>query len=209
MNHKENSDSGLSTEQRIKNAARKVFHEKGFAATRTRDIAEEAGMNLALLNYYFRSKQKLFDIIMFETLQDFLKIIATVINDPETSLEQKISTFASSYIDQLLQEPQVAFFVLNELRNNQKESVLSSLIKNAISDTVFIKQYQQAVAEGKIASVSLLHFLINTVSLTIFPFLGASILKNIGEINEREFKSLMIERKELIPIWVKAMFEAK
>ena len=53
-----------TTEEKIKEAARKLFTQKGFAATRTRDIAEEAGINLALLNYYFRSKQKLFDLIM-------------------------------------------------------------------------------------------------------------------------------------------------
>ena len=58
-----------STEEKIKIAARSVFHKKGYAATRTRDIAEEAGINLALLNYYFRSKEKLIDIIMTETMQ--------------------------------------------------------------------------------------------------------------------------------------------
>ena len=61
-----------STEEKIKEAARTVFHKKGFAATRTRDIAEEADINLALLNYYFRSKAKLFEIIMVETLQMFI-----------------------------------------------------------------------------------------------------------------------------------------
>lgn len=60
-----------STEEKIKEAARTVFHKKGFAATRTRDIAEEAGINLALLNYYFRSKQRLFELIMVETTAAF------------------------------------------------------------------------------------------------------------------------------------------
>ena len=61
-----------STEEKIKAAARKVFTRKGFAATRTRDISEEAGINLALLNYYFRSKEKLFDLVMMENMQHFL-----------------------------------------------------------------------------------------------------------------------------------------
>jgi len=52
-----NKELDTSTEAKIKAAARVVFHKNGFAATRTRDIAEEAGINLALLNYYFRSKQ--------------------------------------------------------------------------------------------------------------------------------------------------------
>ena len=60
-----------STEEKIKNAARIIFHQKGYAGTKTRDIAEEAGINLALLNYYFRSKEKLFGIIMVESLQSF------------------------------------------------------------------------------------------------------------------------------------------
>ena len=57
-------EPNLSTEEKIKAAARKVFMEKGYGASRTRDIAEEAGINLALLNYYFRSKEKLFNEII-------------------------------------------------------------------------------------------------------------------------------------------------
>ena len=70
---KEAKKIDTSTEEKIKEAARVVFHKKGYAATRTRDIAEEADINLALLNYYFRSKEKLFDIIMVETLSGFLQ----------------------------------------------------------------------------------------------------------------------------------------
>ena len=74
-----------STEEKIKIAARHVFHIKGYAGTRTRDIAEEAGINLALLNYYFRSKEKLFEIVMMETLRDFLQSLTSVFNDMESS----------------------------------------------------------------------------------------------------------------------------
>ena len=50
----------ITTEEKIIRAADKIFTQKGYAATRTREIAEEAGTNLALLNYYFGSKEKLF-----------------------------------------------------------------------------------------------------------------------------------------------------
>src|SRR3954468_13817719 len=90
-----------STEEKIKNAARSVFHKKGFAATRTRDIAEAAGINLALLNYYFRSKEKLFNLIMMETFSGFIKSIIIIFNDETTSLENKVETIASAYIDLL------------------------------------------------------------------------------------------------------------
>ena len=58
------TEKEISTEEKILEAASKVFTEKGFAGTRTRDIAEHAGINLALLNYYFRSKEKLFEQVM-------------------------------------------------------------------------------------------------------------------------------------------------
>src|ERR1700748_2737311 len=70
---KKTTTEEISTEEKIKAAAKKLFTQKGFAATRTRDIAEEAGINLALLNYYFRSKEKLFELIMMENFRQFLQ----------------------------------------------------------------------------------------------------------------------------------------
>jgi AcrR family transcriptional regulator len=78
-----------STEEKIKKAAQIVFHKKGFAAARTRDIAEEAGINLALLNYYFRSKEKLFNIVMIETFRSFFESVSRIINNPDTTFEKK------------------------------------------------------------------------------------------------------------------------
>src|ERR1700681_3003787 len=88
-----------STEEKIKEAARKLFTQKGFAATRTRDIAEEAGINLALLNYYFRSKQKLYDIIMIENFRQFIQGISMNVFDEKTSIQEKIEKIAIAYID--------------------------------------------------------------------------------------------------------------
>src|SRR3979411_2907460 len=105
MSKKKKADSALSTEEKIKEAARIVFMKKGFAATRTRDIAEAAGINLALLNYYFRSKEKLFELIMIEKLRKFFGFIAPIICDDSTSLETKLELLASNYVDMLLINP--------------------------------------------------------------------------------------------------------
>src|ERR1700733_14427652 len=95
----------ISTEEKIKDAARLVFLKKGYAGTTTRDIAEEAGINLALLNYYFRSKEKLFELVMTEKLLKFFGIIFPVVNDQDTSLERKIELIANNYIDMILDNP--------------------------------------------------------------------------------------------------------
>src|SRR6478672_5729545 len=114
MAKKIKAEADITTEEKIKDAARKVFLQKGYAATRTRDIAEAAGLNLALLNYYFRSKEKLFDIIMLENLQHFIEGIREILNDKGTSIEQKVEAIVSNYIDLLTHQPDLHLFVLHE-----------------------------------------------------------------------------------------------
>src|SRR5690554_450245 len=115
---KETKTVDSSTEEKIKTAARTMFHKKGYAGTRTRDIAEEAGVNLALLNYYFRSKEKLFNIIMSETLGRFMEKIRLIFNDPGSTLEEKIGMITSQYIDLLIDEPEIPLFIISEVRTN-------------------------------------------------------------------------------------------
>jgi AcrR family transcriptional regulator len=109
---------GLSTEEKFKEAARIVFTKKGYAATKTRDIAEQAGLNLALLNYYFRSKERLFEIVMIEKVQQLFAFMAPVLNNPDTSLHEKIDLIVPSYIDMLLKNPDLPLFVLSEIKSN-------------------------------------------------------------------------------------------
>ena len=198
-----------STEEKIKNAARLVFHKKGFAATRTRDIAEEAGINLALLNYYFRSKQKLFDIIMLETLQGFAKSLLDIFNDGSTTLEDKIEIFADRHIELLLKNPGIPIFMLSELRSSP-ETLFSKIgAIDMILKSHFIRQFREGVKEGKITPIHPLHFIMNLLSMTAFPFVGKPLLKGIGNLSENDFTGLMLERKKLIPRWIKAALKAK
>ena len=151
-------EKDISTEEKIKNAARVVFHKKGYAASRTRDIAEEAGINLALLNYYFRSKEKLFNIVMLDTFQAFFNSIFIIFNDINTSLEEKIERFASNYIDLLFQEPEIPLFIMNEIRVNPYDLMQKINIKNSVFNSEFVIQYNQSVNEGKIKDLPFQHF---------------------------------------------------
>ena len=201
--------SGDSTEEKIKNAARLVFHKKGFAATRTRDIAEEAGINLALLNYYFRSKQKLFDIIMLETLQGFAKSLLDIFNDTQTTLDSKIEIFADRHIELLLRNPGIPIFMLSELRSSP-ETLFSKIgAIEMILKSHFIKQFRQEVKDGTITAIHPLHLIMNLLSMTAFPFVAKPLLKGIGEVSDKDFNNLMVERKKLIPRWIKAALKAK
>ena len=195
----------ISTEERIKAAARKVFHQKGFAGTRTRDIAEEAGINHAMLNYYFRSKEKLFEMVMMETMAQFFKGVNLMLNDENTSLDEKLDLIVSNYVDLLLKEPELPTFILNEVRPNPQAFVEQNPIKEALTHSVLTRQYAEAVARGEITEPNLMQAILNVIGLVIFPFIAKPILTSIINIPEEQYKALMLQRKTLIPQWIKAI----
>lgn len=206
---KESKKIDVSTEEKIKEAARTVFYRKGFAATRTRDIAEEADINLALLNYYFRSKAKLFEIIMLETLSGFIKNMIVVLDNEETSLDRKVEEIASRYIDLIIKEPEIPTFIVTEIRNNPNMLLEKLPIKQVLAHSVFFKQHKAMVEKGEISEPNPLHFLMNVMGLVIFPFIAKPLLMGGSGINDFEFTVLMNERKKLIPIWVKSMMKGE
>jgi AcrR family transcriptional regulator len=196
-----------TTEEKIKEAARKIFTQKGYSATRTRDIAEEAGLNLALLNYYFRSKEKLFDIIMLENLQQFMMGLKGVLSMESTSLEEKITSIVSNYIDLLIKQPDLPLFIFSEIKSNPASLIAKMDIKAYLLNSIFMKQYKEAVKANKIITVNPLHFIMNIIGLTVFPFIASPILQNIGDLTTEDFNKLMEERKTLIPVWIKSIIK--
>lgn len=196
-----------TTEEKIREAARKVFTRKGYAGARTRDIAEEAGINLALLNYYFRSKEKLFDMIMTENIQQFMIGVKEILVNEKTDLKEKNELLASHYIGMLSRYPDLPFFILSELRSHPDKLVERMGIKEFMFRSSYFRQLGDAVGNGP--KVNPLHYLINTIALIVFPFIGSPILKNIGDLDPGQFNTLMDERKILIAQWIEAMMKIK
>ena len=193
-----------STEEKIKEAARKVFLQKGYSATRTRDIAEEAGINLALLNYYFRSKEKLFHQVMQEKVQQFFGVLLTIVNDPSTKLETKIDLIVSNYIDVLTENPELPLFVLSEMKGHVDAIKKILPLQKITAQISFIQQLKE-----KRPDLNPIHFLMNILGMTIFPFVAKPAFGLIAATNKSELEAVFKERRKLIPIWIKAMLKAK
>ena len=194
-------EKNASTEERIKEAARKVFTLKGYAATRTRDIAEESGFNLALINYYFRSKEKLFEIVMVETLQLFVTSLKGILNDEATTLPQKLEILIGHYIELLIENPSLPLFILSEINTDPKKLLVKLGADIKPKETVAARQMATYMQHAKL-QINPMHILMNTVAVTIFPFIGAPLIKAKTGIDTAAFNALMEERKKLIPIWV-------
>ena len=196
-------ETDTSTEEKIMVAAKKVFMQKGYGATRTRDIAQEAGINLALLNYYFRSKEKLFEIIMIEKVQILFGVLAPVVMNDQIPLQKKIDLIVHNYIDMLLQHPDLPIFVLSELKNNPVR--FSNMIHagSLLTQSSFVKQLHE-----KAPHINPLHFLMSILGMIVFPFVGRPLFQTATGMSTILFNQMMEERRRLIPGWVQAMLES-
>lgn len=193
----------LSTEDKILIAASKVFTEKGFSGTRTRDIAEEAGINLALLNYYFRTKEKLFEQVMKVKIVLLFGQIIPIVTNEKTSLDEKIDLASVKYFDILTKNPNLPIFVLSEIQ--KKTSDVKSILpfEKVLNNSYLMRQIKERKPD-----VNPFHFLLNFLSMTVFPFLGKPILQSFDLMNDTEFQKFVEERKTMVPMWIKMMLNS-
>lgn len=197
-------EKSKTTEERIKQAAHRIFLKHGYSGARTRDVAKEAGINVALLNYYFRSKENLFNVVMLEKIQQLIGNIIPALNDASITLEEKTERIVHSYIDFLLKNPDMPLFVLNEIRKEGFEFIDQTRFGLLIRESSFMKQLKEVSGE-----VNPAHFLISLLSMTIFPFAARPILLKTGLVNDQFFEKMMEERKKLIPVWIRAILSTQ
>lgn len=197
----------LTAEEKIKEAAKTLFTKHGFAATKTRDIAEEAGINLALLNYYYRSKELLFNKIMMEVMSVFMQSIFSIFQDEHTTLEQKLELIASKYIDKIKSNPDIPNFLLNELRSRPEEFLQKIIQGKRLQGFYIYTQLVEQIGEERVKELNPIHIMMNLMSLTLFPFVGKPMIRMVTGIDNTEFNKMMEERKKLIPMWIMQMLK--
>jgi AcrR family transcriptional regulator len=193
-------------EQRILDAAHKVFVRRGTAGARMQEIADEAGVNKALLHYYFRNKSGLADAIFQRVAGGvFSRIMDVALSDAE--LEEKVPHIIGAYLEQLARTPYAPGYVLGELshhpeRGKQLIDALGRMREGASPRAVLEKlqrQLDQRIAEGTIKPISAQQFLTNLVSLCIFPFAAKPLLCAVMELDDAGFAAFIDERRRVLP----------
>jgi len=187
----------MTTEEKIFNAARIVFQKKGFAGARMQEIADEAGINKAMLHYCFKSKELLFKAIFMNAFGQLAPQINAIFFSQD-SLFDKIRKFTHSYISFVILNPYLPQFVIQEMNNNP-EFVLSFLNnENRPNPAVLISQIEKEIADEIIKPVNPKQLLFDIFSLTVFPFAAQVMLKGMIQISDSEFNQMMEERKTSI-----------
>lgn len=186
-----------NTEELIFASAIKIFHKKGLAGARMQEIADEAGINKAMLHYYFRSKQLLFEAVFKKAFMQLAPQIHQVLNS-EDSLFEKIENFADKYISFVMENRFLPTFIIQELNNNPDFANQFFSQAEFPKSTRFLIQIEEGIQNGTIKNVNQKQLLIDMFSLAIFPFVGAPLLQKITNVNESAYNNLLIERKKHI-----------
>jgi AcrR family transcriptional regulator len=187
----------MTTEEKIFNAARIIFQKKGFAGSRMQEIADEAGINKAMLHYCFKNKQQLFEAVFMNAFSQLAPQINEIFNSNETVFD-KIRKFTHSYISFVIHNPFLPQFLIQEMNNNPEFVMTFLNHENKPNPSLLIAQIEKEIEAGIIKPILPKQLLLDIFSLTVFPFAAQMMVKGILQITESEFQQMMEERKTSI-----------
>jgi len=196
-----------NTEVQILNAARKVFIKKGLDGTRMQEIADEAHINKALLHYYFRSKEKLFEQIFEKALNDVFEVINRCIYE-DGDIYTFIETFVTHYLSLIKENPFIPNFIFNEITTHpERMKQLSTQFK--INVPAFRHMIEKNINQKKITPIRPEHFMVDLLGLCIFPYVSRPLIEEIFfKEQPAETEHFLNERKQHIIFLMKKALQA-
>ncbi len=182
-------------EDKIMSSATRIFVLKGKAGTSMQDIATEAGINRTLLNYYFRSKDNLFEQVFTNTFSRFLPDIVNALTS-EMPVSTRLENFIDYYFTMLLENPVIPLFILQELTSNP-DRLIKMLKSGGMSTDVVIKSLELEMEQGTIRRMDPREIVVNFMSLIIFPFAARKIIEEMIFLGDEEaYSDFLRQRKE-------------
>jgi TetR/AcrR family transcriptional regulator len=203
------TERDANTEKRILGAARTVFMRHGTGGGRMQEIAEEAGVNQALLHYYFRSKDGLAQAVFLDVVGPIVPSIVSVLGS-ENGIDQKVEQFVHLYIDVVRQNPFIPGYILAELHfNPERITALASQVAGAHPASVmqtFLPrlraQLEEQAAFGLMRSIAPEQFLVNLIALCVFPFAARPMLRIVLGLDDEAFSRFLDERRAELPDFI-------
>lgn len=201
------------TEQRILDAAHRVFLRRGTAGARTQEIAKEAGVNSALLHYYFRSKERLAEAVFRRAAQQLMPAVIGILAS-DIELETKVQQVVDVELRQLSRTPYLPGYILSELTHHPERaaqlfSAAAGAAPSAIGTRVFKvlgTQIQERVKAGRMHPIAPEQFAVNLLALCVFPFAARPMVMALAGLDETAFQKFIDRRrKELAPFFVRAL----
>ncbi|MFN0037199.1 MAG: TetR/AcrR family transcriptional regulator [Saprospiraceae bacterium] len=192
-----------STGQKIFAAAHEVFTQKGMDGAKMQEIADRAGINKALLHYYYRSKEKLYETVARAIIGKAVPVIHELI-ESEQPLEEKIRHFIDVYIGLISSNPFIPLFIVSEINKHPDRFLETIFSDDRPRPEVFFQQVKAEAAAGRIRSVNPKHLIVNIISMCVFPFVGKPMMRFVLGMSTGEMRMFMEDRKAEVTSFVLA-----
>jgi AcrR family transcriptional regulator len=189
------------TEKRILESARKIFHKKGLAGARMQEIADDAGINKAMLHYYYRSKEKLFSAVFNEAAERIFPLVSKILAS-DLPLFEKIEILIGNYIEILKQNMYIPIFVLHEIQQDPSRLVNIIVKEQPNAMQKLYSDIEKAKAEGLIIDIDTRSVIVNILSLCIFPVAAKPVVSGIFNMREDEYMDYLESRKKSVAEFV-------
>ncbi|TCD47418.1 TetR/AcrR family transcriptional regulator [Chlorobium sp. N1] len=189
------------TEYRILRSAEEVFYRHGYDGAKMQDIADGASINKALLHYYFRSKERLFDAVFSAAVERLVPPLFLTLGS-EKPLTQKIREFVDTYFDTVLEHPFLPGFVVHEMHRNPDRFRKTIASGNLLDLEGLQAALDEGTSRGEFRQTDAMQFLLNLLSLSAFPFIAARAMQAISALGEEEYRRTLDERRALVPVWM-------
>jgi TetR/AcrR family transcriptional regulator len=185
------------TETLIKETAKRIFFSKGNINASTKEIAKEAGVNRALIHYYFRSRDLLFNMVLEEAVRGMTGKIGAILGS-DLDLRSKIKTFLETFVNESAEFPYLETFMVNEIAKNP-EKIVELHPKNTQAVKALIqKQLEDEIEAGRMPAIKIDHFMVNLMSMCNYPLIAKPVIQTIFGYDENVYKQFLAERKKVI-----------
>ncbi len=186
-----------TTEDKIKEAAKQVFIAKGFSGCTSREIAKAAGMNVALVNYYFRSKSALFKIIFEAAMGDFLLSMLDVFNT-SLPLEDKLRNYLDREYAFLTKYPEIPSFIINEMGRKEGVHIDNTAVFQCIEHTGIFEECLMEQKAGRMREIDITSITLLMMSNCQFPFMGAAVIKQVHALSDEQYEKQLVQHKQIV-----------
>lgn len=186
-------------EKLLLKSAEEEFLEKGYANAKTTEIAKRAGVTHAMLHYYYRTKENLFEMVLKNKLEDMTGVFSLTFSK-DLPLRDKLKKGVEDHFDFIAKNPQLPTFIFNEvLPNEDAKTHLIKLLRPQLKDILskLDQPLQEEAEKGLIQYVKPFDLLYMIISMNVFSFLALPVLSNVLELNKKQTKEFLNQRKAL------------
>lgn len=193
-------------QQKIIAASRFFFKQKNYASHKVWDVRKENDGSSFLTNYYFNNKQKVLQKVIVQNTIMLFNVLAPVLNSREKTVIQKIEFIVLAYIDLLLEKPDFAAFILNELLSDSSKIDVIAIKREYLLNSHFMMQILELKKESK-NKFNPVQQILNLIGMILLPLATVKRFANSEITENRRYLVLLEERKKMLPLWTSCMFQ--